>query len=416
MAAGNQHIADTEQFRRYLRGELSYDEQHLFEKRLMEDALFRDAYDGFLLMDSDGVNPGPALTSLDDALQQRVNQRTWRMGAVWVYATAASIVLAVSWFAFFNRSKEIVGPQSTQVIAVQKAPEKTSRPTVADRSADSAVLAQAKSRRAISAKKEHKGNLLAGRVVNKEEHLALNTPRSLELNESVLAAPESSVPSSQSEIAPNTYESLRPSLFKSSRKMAFPDSGRLVLENNQIRGRVVDSSGQSIPGVTIRAFKSYAVTDSSGSFSMPKPSADSMSLSYIGYKNKIVKIDKMNLGAIQLEEDRKMLNEVVVIGYGSQKKKVSVLYKQVKPRPAGGWPSYRRYLHQKAPGQITGKVKVTFMVRPDGSLSGLFATGDPELTKAAVEVVQNGPSWQPTAGENPRTDSGPVTVTVNFYK
>jgi TonB-linked SusC/RagA family outer membrane protein len=84
-------------------------------------------------------------------------------------------------------------------------------------------------------------------------------------------------------------------------------------------------SGLPIPGANIQVKNSTsgAVTDFDGAFSLKKISSGAtLVFSYIGYKNFEYKVNSNNTNlTIILEEDAKSLEEVVVIGYGSQKRR-----------------------------------------------------------------------------------------------
>jgi TonB-linked SusC/RagA family outer membrane protein len=84
-------------------------------------------------------------------------------------------------------------------------------------------------------------------------------------------------------------------------------------------------SGLPIPGANIQVKNSTstAVTDFDGAFTLKKiPSGATLVFSYIGYKNFEYKVNSNNSNlTIVLEEDAKTLDEVVIIGYGSQKRR-----------------------------------------------------------------------------------------------
>ncbi|MEZ7499721.1 TonB-dependent receptor [Flavobacterium sp. Arc3] len=84
-------------------------------------------------------------------------------------------------------------------------------------------------------------------------------------------------------------------------------------------------SGLPIPGANIQVKNSASgtVTDFDGAFSLKKISSGAtLVFSYIGYKNFEYKVNSSNTNlTIILEEDAKSLEEVVVIGYGSQKRR-----------------------------------------------------------------------------------------------
>ena len=99
--------------------------------------------------------------------------------------------------------------------------------------------------------------------------------------------------------------------------IALPSWAQQVLN---VSGRVVDSTGEPMIGVTVREKGSShgTVTDLDGNFSLQVSHGAMLSLSYIGYTNMDVKATpKMK---IVMKEDSKVLEDVVVVGYGVQKK------------------------------------------------------------------------------------------------
>lgn len=89
---------------------------------------------------------------------------------------------------------------------------------------------------------------------------------------------------------------------------------------NLAKGIVVDESGQPIIGVFVQELGTTkgTVTDANGSFSLQVSSNAKLKFSFLGYKTVTAKPeDNMR---IVLQEDNTQLNEVVVVGYGSQKK------------------------------------------------------------------------------------------------
>ncbi|TAN01264.1 MAG: SusC/RagA family TonB-linked outer membrane protein [Chitinophagaceae bacterium] len=91
----------------------------------------------------------------------------------------------------------------------------------------------------------------------------------------------------------------------------------------QINGSVVDSSGSPLVGVTIQVKGTTVgtVTDANGKFSIEVPDNAVLVISYIGYQTKEVSVDGQEVLKIVLSSLNASLNEVVVIGYGSQQKK-----------------------------------------------------------------------------------------------
>lgn len=90
-----------------------------------------------------------------------------------------------------------------------------------------------------------------------------------------------------------------------------------------LKGQVMSQKGEQLPGVTVLLKNSTlgATTDINGAFSFQVPAAaGTLVFSYVGYLTKEVPINGQTTFKIVLMEDTKSLEEVVVIGYGTQKK------------------------------------------------------------------------------------------------
>ncbi|WP_460218626.1 SusC/RagA family TonB-linked outer membrane protein [Psychroserpens sp. MEBiC05023] len=98
-----------------------------------------------------------------------------------------------------------------------------------------------------------------------------------------------------------------------------------ISQNVTVTGTVTDqATGQPIPGVNVlvKNTTNGASTDFDGNFSISNVPINSVIVfSYLGYKDYEVTVANDNPLAIALVEDAQSLNEVVVIGYGTQKKK-----------------------------------------------------------------------------------------------
>lgn len=90
-----------------------------------------------------------------------------------------------------------------------------------------------------------------------------------------------------------------------------------------VKGIVVDATGEPIIGasVMIKGTSKGAATDLDGNFTITNAPADGeLTVSYIGYKPQTIKLDGRASYDFTLQEDNAMLEEVVVVGYGTQKK------------------------------------------------------------------------------------------------
>lgn len=90
----------------------------------------------------------------------------------------------------------------------------------------------------------------------------------------------------------------------------------------KVRGVIKDETGEPIIGATVRVKgkSEGTVSDFDGNFSLDVTGDNTLQISYIGYQTQELAVGKQHHFSIVLEEDKKILNEVVVIGYGTQKK------------------------------------------------------------------------------------------------
>lgn len=96
-----------------------------------------------------------------------------------------------------------------------------------------------------------------------------------------------------------------------------------ALAQQKITGKVKDSSGEPVIGasVVVKDNKTMGtITDFDGNFSLDVPSGGVLVISYIGYVTQEVPVTGKKSLDIMLKEDTKTLDEVVVIGYGTQRK------------------------------------------------------------------------------------------------
>lgn len=93
-------------------------------------------------------------------------------------------------------------------------------------------------------------------------------------------------------------------------------------QNRKVSGVVTDEKGESIIGanVILKEMNTGVITDINGHFSLEVPANGILQISYIGYLTQNIKVGNKTSFTIQLKEDSKTLDEVVVIGYGTQKK------------------------------------------------------------------------------------------------
>ena len=91
----------------------------------------------------------------------------------------------------------------------------------------------------------------------------------------------------------------------------------------KVSGQVVDQEGEPLIGATVKVkgTGTGVATDFDGNFQLDVPANATLVVSYVGYKDREVAVGgRAILGKIELESDNQTLEQVVVVGYGVQKK------------------------------------------------------------------------------------------------
>lgn len=91
----------------------------------------------------------------------------------------------------------------------------------------------------------------------------------------------------------------------------------------QVKGQIVDEKGEPLIGASVKVKDSTTgtVTDLDGNFQLNVNANATLVVSYLGYKNREVAVrGRAILEPVQLESDNNVLDQVVVVGYGTQKK------------------------------------------------------------------------------------------------
>ena len=180
----------------------------------------------------------------------------------------------------------------------------------------------------------------------------------------------------------------------------------VAMAQGKVSGTVVDAQGEPVIGasVIVKGTTTGTVTDFDGNFTIPSvPAKANLEISYIGFKTQTVAVGGKSLVSVTLQEDRQLLDEVVVVGYGTQKKSdvtgamVSVDSEKLNARPVN---NALEALQGKAAG-----VDITTNERP-GQLGSIRIRGQRSITadNAPLYVVDGVPLMSASAIEtlNPR--------------
>ncbi len=147
----------------------------------------------------------------------------------------------------------------------------------------------------------------------------------------------------------------------------------IIAQNGYISGKVTDSGGEAIPGATIllKGTVQGTISDIDGNYSIKASSAQTLVFSFIGMKSQEIMIGNQKVIDVVLLADAIGLEDVVVVGYGIQKKESVVgAIAQVKGddlMQAGGVTNVGEALQGRLPGVTTL------------STSGMPGEGDPQI-------------------------------------
>nr|WP_051350030.1 TonB-dependent receptor [Dyadobacter alkalitolerans] len=185
----------------------------------------------------------------------------------------------------------------------------------------------------------------------------------------------------------------------------------------KVQGNVTDAGGEGLPGVNIhlKGTNIGTTTDAKGGFNIDAEADAVLVVSYIGYATQEIKPGNKGKLSITLTSDQRQLNEVVVVGYGTQERKnvigsiTKVDPTDVKNIPAG---SFDAQLQGKVPGvQITSNTgvpgeAVTVRVRGATSINGdndpLYVIDGVFMNSNSMQTIgTGGKATSPIADINP---------------
>lgn len=109
--------------------------------------------------------------------------------------------------------------------------------------------------------------------------------------------------------------------LRSTERNSF-DFNAMALYQSPVTGTVTDAAGIPLPGasVVVKGTTRGTTTDFDGNYSISAAADATLVYSYIGFKTTEVQVNNQSTVNIALEEDSALLDEVVVVGYGTQKK------------------------------------------------------------------------------------------------
>ena len=361
----------------YIRGLRKGKEAHRLEKESMQDPFLADAMDGYNQVEGNHEQRIEKLrmqVSAHSAKKKNTYAITWSIAACLVIGFGIS-----SYFLFLKKSMT-----DEVFIAEESVPAKLPETTTPATPTNPATPAAPVTPRA------DKKEMSASAVIEPMMEEALE--QTAELQEVAATM--------------DTSESVSDKKMRMAKVVTPPNS-------NIIQGKVTDEKGEPIIGASV-AYKGTnigTITNMNGEFSLVKKEGKKqLTAQFIGYDPVEIPVDTSQTMLIAMNENKQTLNEVVVVGYRTNKNKKSTTVvtakeqadKDITPQPVIGKRKYQKYLKENLVrptdekcAQVKGKVVLTFLVNKEGRpfyikvKESLCESSD----KEAIRLIQEGPDW-----------------------
>ena len=169
----------------------------------------------------------------------------------------------------------------------------------------------------------------------------------------------------------------------------------------KVEGTIMDASTQELligANIIEQGTNNGEITDIDGKFTLEVSPSSELLISYIGYKDKLVQVAEGEI-IIYLESDAALLNEVVVVGYGSQRKSdltgaiSSIGEKELKQLPSTG-------IEQALQGRSAGVYITQNSGSPGGAMSVRIRGAGSTLTTEPLYVIDGIPITNDNAGSS----------------
>lgn len=419
--------------KKYLSGELTPAEMHALEKKALDDPFLEDALEGASQLGSNAFES--ELRNLGASLNKRVSGKSPKVVSLWVWTAriaAGVILVALSTFVIVK----LTGDTREKDLALKEDasnPPKDSRNEFAERDSvgldvDKSTSPQAEVvkpqspappdvRRNSEAQESKPAGDRSGPTAATADAEKHSQKDELKADELALATEEQPVQNAPAEVKNELALKKESEVFKADDAdraarvaNAAPESRAkgIVTTSKVIRGRVESVDGVPLTGVNVMIKNTNigTVTDGSGNYQLLVSENDpSLVFSFIGFSSTELDAgDKTELN-VQMSEDVSQLSEIVVVGYGAEKKSEDAPETLEFANPYGGRRAYKQYLEknmqypeQALAENIEGKVTIQFTVESSGQISdfkvlkGIGYGCDDEV----IRLVKEGPKWNPT--------------------
>ena len=431
MAEPSKHINYSfEDIQRYVQGKMPAAEMHDMEKAALQDPFLADAIEGF--NEADLAVAKQHLNEINASLfaeKQQTKVVAFNKRTQWLNVAALIIVLAGIGIvaSYFFRSSN----QQIEVAKLQREPgeNKTTKDSVttgnssalAKKTDSSLFIAEnkiVKKTQPLSAKRKADGKAIVAdnNILTKAEadsfkaDIASTTISSAPKQENAMMATSVAVADTQAQLQVKVSGlSVLPSVFS---------------------GKVVDENNKPIAGVTIASAdkKAAVLTDINGNFNLQKTDTlVNVTASTVGYGSENLALKQGMNNPIMLKQTNSSLNDVAVVGYGTERKKNAYADSITRTQrnanddsamPVGGWSSFNNYVITQLNKDTTTSaitsannlVELEFLIDKSGNPYDIKVTrslNEQHSTKA-VEILKNGPKWTKPARKKK------AKVVINF--
>ena len=302
-------------FKAYIKGKRKGKEAHNIERAAGHDPFLRDAIDGFDAVEGDHF---ASIEFLEKQVEALSKPRTRRFQPLFWYSSAATILLLLALWVFYPTTEKTDYLADENNTSINSDIEVSTNDSVENsvNTLKIEILTNDKPAKQIAQSKN--------RNIPYESDLAVAKPVVAEKKSDALP---DEIDNGKLVIPENTVDAVaqRTDVFGMRTMSASKNAVGMaqIADDNKLRGRVIDENGEPIIGATITFKDTYksVLTDINGNFviDVPKNNNRPLVLSYIGYETKEVAVNEPTI-EVKMHADQLALNEVVVVGYGSQKR------------------------------------------------------------------------------------------------
>jgi hypothetical protein len=385
----------------YIRGLRKGKEAHRLEKESMQDPFLADAMDGYNQVEGNHEQRIEKLrmqVSAHSAKKKNTYAITWSIAACLVIGFGIS-----SYFLFLKKSmtdEVFIAEESVPA----KLPEATMPETPTNPATPAAPVTPRKEIALAATKVKTDSTPISEIAVKQADKKEMSASAVIEpMMEEAL---EQTAELQEVAATMDTSESASDKKMRMAKVVTIPNS-------NIIQGKVTDEKGEPIIGASV-AYKGTnigTITNMNGEFSLVKKEGKKqLTAQFIGYDPVEIPVDTSQTMLIAMNENKQTLNEVVVVGYGTNKNKKSTTVvtakeqadKDITPQPVIGKRKYQKYLKENLVrpmdekcAQVKGKVVLTFLVNKEGRPFYIKVKESlcESSNKEAIRLIQEGPDW-----------------------